>query len=47
MEVSGQLHASAALTQLEKPPISIIYVAEWVAESVWTLWRREKNLALT
>jgi hypothetical protein len=45
MEVSGQLHAPAALPP---PPrkeltVSIWQEAGWTLESIWTLWRREKS----
>jgi hypothetical protein len=40
MEVSGQLHASAAL-----PLVPIVLEAEWTPEPVSMLWSREKSLA--
>jgi hypothetical protein len=42
MEVSGQLHAPAALPPWKEHPVPIRYEAGWGLESVWTLWRREK-----
>jgi hypothetical protein len=39
MEVSGQLHAPAALTPKKLNQLSIESGAVVVAESVWTLWR--------
>jgi hypothetical protein len=46
MEVSGQLHAPAALAVREEPPppIPIAYEAEWAPEPVRTLWREKKFL---
>jgi hypothetical protein len=38
MEVSGKLHALAALSQEKMPPVPI----GWAPERVWTLWRKEK-----
>jgi hypothetical protein len=46
MEVSGQLHAPAALPPGTEPPILIGYEARWARGSVRTLWRREKSPAL-
>jgi hypothetical protein len=43
MEVSGQLHAPAALTPGQEPPAPNVYEAGWAPEPVWTLWRREKS----
>ena len=40
MEVSGQLHASAAL-----PTVPIHWKARWVSETVWLFWSRQKSLA--
>jgi hypothetical protein len=45
MEVSGQLHASAALPPGIEPPVPFGYDAEWASVLVWTLWRRENSLA--
>jgi hypothetical protein len=45
MEVSRQLHASAALPPGKEPPVAIAYEAEWAPEPVWTLWNKEKSLA--
>jgi hypothetical protein len=39
MEVSGQIHAAAAL-----PPVPIIYEAGWAPELVWTLLWKRKSL---
>jgi hypothetical protein len=44
MEVSGQLHAPAALFPGEQPPVPIVYEAGKAQEPVWRLWRREKFL---
>jgi hypothetical protein len=41
MEVSGQLHAPAALHPGAEPPVLIRQVAGWVPKPVWTLWSRE------
>jgi hypothetical protein len=38
MEVSGQLHAPAALSL-----VPIGYEAGWAPEPIWTLWRGEKS----
>jgi hypothetical protein len=45
MEVSGQLHTSAALTPGNKHPVHIGQEAGWAPKSVWALWRREETLA--
>jgi hypothetical protein len=42
MEVSGQLHAPAALDTEKEPPVPTGYEAGWVPESVWAQWRGEK-----
>jgi hypothetical protein len=42
MEVSGQLHAPAALLPEEEPPVPIGYEAGWAPEPIWTRWWREK-----
>jgi hypothetical protein len=44
MEVSGQLHAPAALPP-GKPPVPSGYEAGWAPEPVWALWSGEKALA--
>jgi hypothetical protein len=44
MDVSGQHHAPAALSQGKEPPVRIVQEAGWAPETVWTLWRREKPL---
>jgi hypothetical protein len=44
LEVSGQLHAPAALPPGKQPPVSIGYEAEWAPEPVWTTWRKEISL---
>jgi hypothetical protein len=41
LEVSGQLHAPAALPPGKVPTVLIGYEAGWAVESVWTTWRRE------
>jgi hypothetical protein len=38
MGVSGQIHASAALSPGEKSLVPIVYGAGWVPEPVWTWW---------
>jgi hypothetical protein len=43
MEVSGQLHASAALLPGKEPPIPSGYEVGWTPEPVWTTWRRESS----
>jgi hypothetical protein len=43
MEVSGQLHATAALTPGKKPQVAIGNEAGWAPEPVWTTWRREHS----
>jgi hypothetical protein len=45
MEVSGELHAPAALPQGEKPPVPIGWEAGWAPEPAWPLSRREKPCA--
>jgi hypothetical protein len=42
MEVSGQVHASAALLPGNEPPEPIEYEAGWSPEPVWTTWREGK-----
>jgi hypothetical protein len=42
MEVSGQLHAQAALPPEKNRLASTEYEGLWVPEKVWTLWRRDK-----
>jgi hypothetical protein len=42
MEVSGQLHATAALTPGKEPLLPVGYEVEWVPEPIWTRCRREK-----
>jgi hypothetical protein len=46
MEVSGQLHAPAALPLEKEPPVLIGYEVGWAPEPAWRLWNREKSLAL-
>jgi hypothetical protein len=41
LEVSCQLHASAASPPRKEPPVPIAYKVRWTPESVWTTWRRE------
>jgi len=41
MEVSGQLHATAALTLGKELPEPIGYEAGWATEPAWARWRRE------
>jgi hypothetical protein len=45
MEVSGQLHAPAALPSAKELQVSIVQKAGWAAEPIWTPWRREKSFA--
>jgi hypothetical protein len=45
MEVSGQLHASAALLPEKEPPVPIEWEAGWAPDPVSTLWSRKKWLA--
>jgi hypothetical protein len=40
MEVSGYLHAFAALPPRKEPPISIGYEARRAPDPVFTLWSR-------
>jgi len=48
MEVSGQLHAPAALPPRKEPPVSTGQEAVgWVAEPVWAWCQREKFPAPT
>jgi hypothetical protein len=42
MEVSGQLHAPAALLPGKEPLVSIRQEAGWALEAVLTRWWREK-----
>jgi hypothetical protein len=42
MEVSGQLHAPAALPPGKKPLVPIGQEAGWAPEPFWTRWFREK-----
>jgi hypothetical protein len=44
MEVSGELHALAALSPGKEPLITFGYEAGWAPEPAWTLWSREKYL---
>jgi len=46
MEVSGQLHAPAALQMGKQPPVTFGYKAEWAPETVWTRRREEKTPSL-
>jgi hypothetical protein len=43
MEVSGQIHAPAALTQGKEPLVATEWEAVWASEIVWMWWKREKN----
>jgi len=42
----GQLHALPALPPGKVPLVPIEYEAGWAPESVCTLWRRNKSLAI-
>jgi hypothetical protein len=44
MEVSGRLHALAALPRREVAALPLEEEAGWTPEPIWTMWR--KNLAL-
>jgi hypothetical protein len=41
VEVSGQLHAAAALPAGKEPIVPIFYEVRWTSEHVWITWRRE------
>jgi len=41
MEVSGQLHAPAALPLGKEPLVPTEYEAGWDPEPVWTWWREK------
>jgi hypothetical protein len=43
LEVTGQLHAPAALPPGKEPPVTIGKEAGWAPEPVWTTWRRENS----
>jgi hypothetical protein len=43
MEVSGQLHALAALCQGKSSPVPIGWEARCAQDLVWMIWRREKS----
>jgi hypothetical protein len=45
MELSGQLHAPAALSLVRKFPLLSGQDAGWAPEAVWVSWKREKSLA--
>jgi hypothetical protein len=44
MELSGQLHAPAAIHPGKYPMVLNGWEAVWAPETVWTLWKREKCL---
>jgi hypothetical protein len=46
MEVSGQLHAWAALPLGKEPPIPILYEAWWAPELVWFCVKEKSNSPL-
>jgi hypothetical protein len=46
LEASCQLQAPAALPQRTEPSVSIAEETGWTAEPVWTLWTKDKPLAL-
>jgi hypothetical protein len=41
LEVSGQIHAPAALPLGKEPPVPIGEEGGWATEPVWTTWRRQ------
>jgi hypothetical protein len=41
LEVSGQLHAPAALSPGKEPPVPIGLEAGWAPDPGWTTWRSE------
>jgi hypothetical protein len=43
LEVSGQLHAPAALPPGKEPRVPIGEDVGWTSEPVWTIWRRENS----
>jgi hypothetical protein len=43
MEVSGLIHAPAALPPGKDPSVPIVQEDGWAPEPVWKRWRREKN----
>jgi hypothetical protein len=43
LEVSGQLHAPAALPPRKEPPVPIGEEVGWTSEPVWKSWRRENS----
>jgi hypothetical protein len=45
-KLSVLLHDQAALTPGKEPPVPIVQEAGWAPELVWTVWSREKPLAL-
>jgi hypothetical protein len=45
MEVSGQLHAPAALPLGKEPLVLNVLEAGWAPEPAWKLLRREKSFA--
>jgi hypothetical protein len=47
MDMSGQLHASAALLPEKEPLVPVGYDAACAPEPVWTRWWREKFQAPT
>jgi hypothetical protein len=44
MEMSGQLHAPAALPAVKEPTILIEEEDGWALERVWTLWNKENSI---
>jgi len=44
MEVSGELHDSAALLPAKSLPVAIAQNAGWAPQHVWTVVRRQKSL---
>jgi hypothetical protein len=43
MEVSGQLHAPAALPPGKEPHLPVEQEAGWAPEPVWATWRSEND----
>jgi hypothetical protein len=46
MEVTGPLHAPATLLPGNSPKVPIELEVLWAPKPVWTLWSKEKSVAL-